>query len=211
MSLEKKIDNFIEKLKNFDKSSIKRKIFNPYAEYDENDISPLAPCIRCVNLKNFLLSNSDADYILIAESPSSGARYTGIAMTSEKVIEKYNLKNLSYTSFNQKKTRKGEITASKVWEQISKSKNKFVLWNSFAFNIVENDKHWFENPEKKEVELNIDLLKDFMDMFPKAKIVAVGKTAQNALNMLNIKDFECVRHPSNDFKNEFKEQFKKYL
>ena len=127
MTLENKIDNFIEKLKSFDKSSIKRKIFNPYIEYDENDISPFAPCIRCANLKNFLLSNSDANYILIAESPSTGARYTGIAMTSEKVIEKYGLKNLSYTSFNQKKTRKGEITASKVQYSLILKANQHYL------------------------------------------------------------------------------------
>ena len=42
------------------------------------------------------------------------------------------------------------------------------------------------------------------------KIITIGKTAQNALNILNFSNFESIRHPSNDFKKEFPEQFRKY-
>lgn len=211
MEFEKKIDDFITKLKNFDKAKLERKIFNPWADFDENDISKNAPKIRCSNLKNFLLKTKSADYILIAESPSLGARFSGVAMTSEKVIKDYGLFNFEFTSLNFKKSPKAEMTATKVWREISKSNKIFTLWNAFAFNINEKEGRWFENPTKEELFSNIDILKSFLSLFPNAKIITVGKTAKNALEILNFKDFESVRHPSNDFKKEFQIQMEKFI
>lgn len=208
-----KVISFVNKLKTFDSSNFKRKIFNPWKQYDETDFSANSPEIRCNNLINYLVNLENADYILIAESPSAGARYSGIAMTSEKVIEKYKLNYCSYSSKNYLKNKKGEITASKVWNEISKSNKKFVLWNVFAFNIIKDEtkNKWFEKPDDKEIEQNIALISEFLKLFPKSKIIALGKTAQLALNALKIENFECVRHPSNDFKKEFPQQIKKFL
>ena len=98
---EKKVDEFIYNLLNFDKSIFKRKIFNPWIEFDESDISPNAPKLRTSNLKKYLLNHKEAKYILIAESPSTGARYSGIAMTSEKVINANNFE-YDFTSIKSK-------------------------------------------------------------------------------------------------------------
>lgn len=208
---EKKVNSFIEKLLNFDKTIFKRNIFNPWIEYDETDISSNAAKIRTSNLKKYLLNQKNAQYVLIAESPSTGARYTGIAMTSEKVI---NTNNLAY-EFTSKKSQEGkyiyELTAKKVWDEILKKKDNFVMWNAFAFNISEKAGRWFENPTEEELKQNIDILISFLSLYNKAKIVAIGKTAQNALQILNFNDFESIRHPSNDFKKEFPIQFKKYI
>ena len=92
-NFEKKVNEFIEKLLRTDKTTFKRNIFNPWTDFDDSDISEDAPKIRTKNLKNYLLNQKNASYILIAESPSTGARYSGIAMTSEKVI---NANNLGY-------------------------------------------------------------------------------------------------------------------
>lgn len=88
----KKVEYFISLLKTFDSSVLSnaKYIFNPWIESDETDIDN-AQDIRCDNLRNYLLQIEKADYILIAESPSKGARYTGIAMTSEKVIKECDL------------------------------------------------------------------------------------------------------------------------
>ena len=141
---------------NFDTSIFKRKIFNPWAEFDDSDISSDAPKIRTDNLKKYLLNQKNAKYILIAESPSLGARYSGIAMTSEKVI---NANNLSY-KFSSKKSESGkyiyELTAKKVWDEIIEKKENFVMWNAFAYNIHEKEGRWFENPT---IEDKINLLK----------------------------------------------------
>jgi Fe-S cluster biosynthesis and repair protein YggX len=208
---EEEVNIFVNKLINYDTNKFERAIFNPWKEFDETDISEQAPTFRVENLKRYLITQKDAQYILIAESPSTGARYSGIAMTSEKVIK---ANDLGY-KFTSAKSKEGkyiyELTAKKVWDEILKSKNKFVMWNAFAFNIHESEKRWFENPTDKELENNLDLLNDFLALYKTAKIITVGKTAQNALNVLGFKDFESIRHPSNDFKKEFPEQFKKYL
>lgn len=217
MQKEQKINNFIEKLKNFDSKILNRKIFNPWKEFDENDLGEISPKTRCQNLKNYLLGLDNPKYILIAESPSTGARYSGIAMTSEKVIKNYELDkkyNLSYSSKNYEKSPKYEMTANKVWAEILKSNNGFALWNAFAFNILKDEnskKRWFETPDKNEISTNLELLQDFIDIFPDAKIIALGKTAANALETMGFQDIPYIRHPSNDFKKEFPAQIARYL
>ena len=210
-NFEKKVNDFIEKLLSFDKSTFKRNIFNPWVEFDESDISLDAPKIRINNLKKYLQDHKDASYILIAESPSTGARYSGIAMMSEKVI---NICKLDYEFSSLKSKDKKyvyELTAKKVWDEIFNQKNNFVMWNAFAFNIHEKNGRWFENPTEEELKKNMYILNSFLSLYENAKIITVGKTAQNALNILGFKDFESIRHPSNDFKKEFPQQFKKYL
>ena len=207
---EKKINDFIKKLTIFDKSIFNRNIFNPWVEFDESDISSDAPKIRVENLKKYLLNQKNAKYILIAESPSLGARYSGIAMTSEKVIK---TNNLDY-HFSSKKSEMGkyvyELTAKKVWDEMISKKENFAMWNAFAFNIHEKKGRWFENPTEEELKGNLDILNSFLALYADAKIITVGKTAQNALEILNFKNFESIRHPSNDFKKEFPRQFEKY-
>ena len=208
---EKKVNEFVEKLINTDKTKFKRNIFNPWVEFDESDISDNAPNIRTANLKKYLLNHKNASYVLIAESPSAGARYSGIAMTSEKVI---NTNNLEY-GYSSKKSKDGkyvyELTAKKVWDEILDKKENFVMWNAFAFNIHEKDGRWFENPTIEELEQNLDILNSFLALYKDAQIITVGKTAQNALEILKFSNFESIRHPSNDFKKEFPQQFKKYV
>jgi hypothetical protein len=211
INFENKVNNFIEKLLNFDKSIFKRNIFNPWLEFDETDISPEAPKIRTSNLKKYLLNQEGAKYVLIAESPSTGARYTGLAMTSEKVIH---TNNLGY-EYSSKKSICGkyvyELTAKKVWDEILVRKENFAMWNAFAFNISEKQGRWFENPTEEELRQNLDILNSFLSLYNEAKIITVGKTAQNALEILGFINFESIRHPSNDFKKEFPEQFRKFL
>ena len=140
-----------------------------------------------------------------------GARYTGIAMTSEKVINAQGY-DFDYSSLKSKdKKYVYELTAKKVWDEISSKKEKFVMWNAFAFNIHEKYGRWFENPTEEELKQNLHILNHFLDLYKNAKIITVGKTAQNALEILGFKNFESIRHPSNDFKKEFPQQFKKYL
>lgn len=213
------VENFIKELKNFDTKNLSRAkyIFNPWTTSDESDIENASE-IRCKNLNNYLLSIENPAYIFIAESPSKGARYTGIAMTSEKSIKEYKLP-FQYTSKNYKKYKRGESTATKVWREIKKSDacwKNFVFWNAFAFNIHKDVGKWFENPLPDELEKNKNILESFINIYPNAKIIAIGAKAKEALCNLVIKDIEVVRHPSNDYAKRgegktFPEQITKFL
>ena len=72
-NFDKKVDKFIEKILKTNKNSFKRNVFNPWNEFDETDISSEAPKIRTNNLRKYLLNHKNAKYVLIAESPSTGA------------------------------------------------------------------------------------------------------------------------------------------
>lgn len=205
----KKVEYFISLLKTFDSSVLSnaKYIFNPWIESDETDIDN-AQDIRCNNLRNYLLQIGKADYILIAESPSKGARYTGIAMTSEKVIKECDLP-FQCTS---KKRAIYELTASKVWNEIKTSKKSFVLWNAFAFNIHKGKNKWFENPIPEELKANKHILEYFTkELYPSTTIIALGKTAKTALETLEVKNFYSIRHPSNDYNKEFPKQISEFL
>lgn len=209
MNFEEKINNFIDYLKNYDMSKFGKSstIFNPWIEQDKTDIDNAAE-IRCQNLKKFLLSQKNAKVILIAESPSTGARYTGIPMTSEKTIKEYeylsNIK-LNYSSKNNKKYKRGERTANTVWKEISKTNkyDSFVFWNAFPFNFHEKEKSWFRTPTKIELNISKDILEEFCKLYPNAQIISLGQSAQKALNSIDKNNFKAIRHPSNDYKNEF--------
>ena len=223
-SYEEQVDNFIEKLlKTFDaeEKRLRRKeyIFNQWNCCDETDVENACK-IRCKNLKNYILSKKAEkekkkgnSYILIAESPSLGGRYTGIALTSEHITDNYNLDfSLKCTSVNNKKEKLFERTADIVWEEITKSKNNvFIFWNAFAFNIHKKPKKWFEKPYVEELLANKEILQTFLGLFPNAKIIALGTTAEKALKKLNIDYEEKIRHPSMDFNKEFPKGIKKYL
>lgn len=214
------VENFIKELKKFDTKNLSRAkyIFNPWTTSDESDINKNAHIIRCSNLENYLLNIENPDYILIAESPSKGARYTGIAMTSEKSIKEYKLP-FQYTSKNYKKYKRGESTATKVWREIKKSDacwKNFVFWNAFAFNIHKDAGKWFENPLPDELEKNKNILESFINIYPNAKIIAIGNNAKMALNSLGKMNIEYIRHPSNDYAKRgegktFPEQISKFL
>ena len=208
---EKKIDTLIDKLKHFNSDGF---VFNPWADTNQNDDQSIdAPLIRRENLKKYLLEHKNAKYILLAESPSYGCHYTGIAMTSEFVMkDKYPDIFKGYKTTSKTGAVK-ENTAAIVWEVINKHEKDFVLWNTFVLQTYkENNKNDFSprKPNKKEIESGLEILKDFLELFSKCKIISVGKTAQNAFLKYNLGKSEYVRHPSRGGKNHFCEGMKHY-
>ena len=201
---EQKIDTLIDKLKNFESRGA---VFNPWADTNENDCETVnAPLVRRQNLKKYLLEHKSAKYILLAESPSYGCHYTGIAMTSEDVIQNKYPQFFNGYKTTSKSGNVKETTASIVWEVINKNEKDFVLWNTFVLQTYkENAKGDFSprKPKQKEIATGLEILKDFLELFNERKIISVGRTAQNTLLKYNLGASEYVRHPSFGGKNDF--------
>lgn len=201
---ENKVDKLIEKLKKYKSCE---NIFNPWSDTDKNDKCSKAPQLRCENLKKYLLSHKNAKYIMLAESPSHGCHYTGIAMTSERVIRQYPHLFSGYkTTSLSGDVREG--TAAYVWEMIQESEKNFVLWNAFVFQTYKNN-FSPRKPSAAELKDGIDILREFLELFPKRKeIIAVGKTAENILlknKILADNDkYRYIRHPSCGGVSEFR-------
>lgn len=203
---ENKVDDFIDTLK---KHSNIITVFNPWADSDENFDTKNAVEIRCNNLKKYLLSRENAEYVLVAEAPGHrGCRFSGIPLTSERIIKKYELEGLQRSSAKKggqavKESGFAEPTATIVWEIIGNNK-KFVFWNIFPFHPYKPEKpHSNRHPSYEEIDKTSKILKEFLKLFPKAQVFTVGKIAEKYFNN---KDIKSLRHPCFGGKEEFKKR-----
>ena len=197
-----KEEQFKQNVENFIETLAKTKIdcfFNPWAEDGKQEGAALE---RCKNLQKFLLERQNPKFILIGEAPSYGARFTGIPMTSEKILTEY-LEGYYLTSKND--TPIEENTAKTVWEVIKNDDKKFVMWNAFAFN--KNIEGEYVEPKIEDItnDYNKKLFKMFLELYPNGNIITVGRSAQIAISYV-ISDY--VRHPSHGGTNIFLEEMK---
>lgn len=205
---EEKIEKFIELLKKYETPKDR---FNPWQQSDKSDISS-APALRCYNLKKYLMERPNPKYILIGESPSIGARYTGIAMTSEEIFKNSNLFN-EYACTSKVQDTK-EKTASIVWNDLKEyGQENFVIWNAYAFNS-KCFKSWYKKASATEKKESIykEILTTFFDIFDyeNSVVIAVGRDAEKSCKDFG---FDCIylRHPSRGGQNKFVEGLKEII
>ena len=190
-------------------------IFNPWADYDAvYDLSAASPTYRLEHLRQYMVERlQTARYLLIAEAPGyCGAKFSGIAMTSERNLLESNAQLLDNLYFNGPKHRtsnpssdlinnKGmlERTATIVWDKVLSvglNPHEFVLWNCFAWHPHKpGDRMSNRAPSKAEKLAGTECLQRFLEMFPGRTVLSIGDHSQGLLSGLNV-DFKSLRHPS---------------
>lgn len=200
-------------------------VFNPWFDSDtENDMDKTAPEKRLSNLKSYLNERTQADYLLLAEALGyQGGHFTGIAMTSERIIlgNKSDIailpdhvcrSKLQRTS-NQKEHKDGfnEPTASIVWQKLIAEKldtKNFIFWNAFPWHPYKSPDNILSNRTPNTVELKEGevVLRALIQAFNFKKIIALGNKADSILKPLEI-DAVKVRHPAMGGAQLFREQF----
>jgi hypothetical protein len=224
------ITQFISELKSYTSPEI----YNPWVDFDgELDIGKKAPLIRCDQLERYLrLRLREAKYILVAEALGyQGGHFSGIAMTSERIILGYhsrvgssavigcNGKRTSNSEHsNIKKTCKekgyNEPTATIVWESIienCKSPLEVVLWNIFPFHPFKKEGLLTNRtPSSAELEVGAAYLRSLHNIIPNSKIIAIGAKSDETLTKFGIKH-SAVPHPANGGANEYRTQIAKLL
>lgn len=231
----KKIEDFIETLKNFDMDKMDN-VFNPWKDYDENhDFDKYSPEIRCCNLCKYLTARKDATYILIAEAPGfQGCHFSGVPMTSERLIlqDKYGLGKIGLNLQRTSKTNLTNVpkivqdfgfcepTATIVWNQIVDEigidSKDFVLWNAFPFHPYKYENNMLTNrkPKKKEILDTKIILSLFLELFDKKqRIICIGNVSKNTLGNILKVDFKLdkVRHPANGGANDFRNEIQNLI
>lgn len=216
------ISKFVESLK-----KTPRGLFNPWYHQDKkNDLVPNAPDIRRKQLETYLTERKQsAKYLFIAEALGyQGGHFTGIAMTSERILlgfqeEKYGVKpeHVFKTEQPNRTSRpdlveKGmsEPTATIMWGALTDlgiDPYEVVLWNAVPWHPYNPQKGMLSNrtPLAGEMEAGLKHLKKFISLFNNPKIVAVGRKCEQSLSELEI-EYIGVRHPANGGAPKFRRQ-----
>lgn len=218
------VQNFIASLKRTPAG-----LFNPWYHSDKrNDCTPDAPMVRRNQLEAYLSERTDrARYLFIAEALGyQGGHFTGIAMTSERILlghqeEKYGIKPEDvFKSLKPQRTSKKEVnslgmsepTATIMWGALTDlgiDPYETVLWNSVPWHPYKKSKGMLSNrtPTIEELQAGLKHLESFLNLFPKAKVIAVGRKCEQSLTELEV-PHTGVRHPANGGAPKFREQLK---
>lgn len=221
------IDQFVAHLREIETGA---GIANPYNCFEyQVDVTATAFCQRGHQLSAYLRHRQQtAQVILVAEAPGyQGARFSGIAMTSERILSgQYNFVTeqdvlgqvglFRRTSAiaacrNEPERQHGfaEPTATVVWQQLMAEGREanVVLWNTFPFHPHRGAEPLSNRqPTQQEIDVHAGVLAELRGLFnPNCQIVAVGNIARDHLLRMGV-EADHVRHPSNGGITEFRQQ-----
>ncbi|NBC04912.1 MAG: uracil-DNA glycosylase, partial [Bacteroidetes bacterium] len=195
---------------------------------NEHDETEDAPEIRRQQLKTYLSERIEtAKYLFIAEALGyQGGHFTGIAMTSERILlghqePKYGVRpEHVFQTIKPQRTssptviEKGmsEPTATIMWGaliDLGINPYEVVLWNAVPWHPYKPDQGLLSNrtPTTEELDAGLEHLKSFMNLFEDVEMVAVGRKCELSLSQLGV-DHIPVRHPANGGAPKFRRQVK---
>ena len=175
-------------------------LFNPYCDLDRELDLATAPRRRRSNLREYLRAHRLAKRVLVGEAAGyNGCRFSGIPFTGEDLL--VGDKPLPWTSgrslsrSSRGEALRSERSANIVWSAIAGDR-RLVLWNAVPWHphrrgeALSNRK-----PTGKEEAAGRHLLGTFLELYPDAFPVAVGRVAEAAVEKLG-KNAIYLRHPS---------------
>ena len=219
----KEIDDFISKLATYSAPLV----CNPWQDEDPAlDIKGAAE-IRRENLSTYLTRRIGCAKILfIAEACGyQGGRFTGIAMTCERMLlsrhptvsaemilgRKGRRTGRADSPFPLKETQRqdgfNEPTDTVVWNGAAEAglaPEEFLLWNIFPFHPhKENAPLTNRTPTDEELAAGLSFAKQLIDIFTPKLIFAIGRKSEETLQAAGISSIP-LRHPANGGANLFR-------
>lgn len=200
-------------------------VFNPWRHRDPlHDAGSNGPAIRRHQLRAYLADRRNATLILLAEALGyQGGHFTGIAMTSERLL----LGHLRHKGLGPEMVFRGtprrtsredirpdgftEPTATIVWgamRELGLDPRGVILWNAFPWHPFKPGIGLLSNrtPSEDEVLLGRPVLLALKSLIPQAEVLAVGQKSAALLAAMGIAA-PALRHPANGGAGQFREQF----
>jgi hypothetical protein len=188
-------------------------VANPYRDEIAGLDRPAAARRRRANLEAYVERVGRPRLVLVGEALGyRGGRFSGIAFTSERQLaggERWRLPwgggPFSATSRNPQLWL--EPSGSVVWGALGGQAAGVLLWNAFPWHP------WGQRgplsnrtPERGMVLANLHVLDRVLAEVGAAQIAAVGRTAETALETLDVRELTRLRHPAHGGAATFRRQ-----
>lgn len=226
------VERFMKRLQAFSAPQV----FNPWKDYDERyDIHKRSSLIRRRQLSAYLEERiGKTKMLIIAEAVGyQGGRFTGIAMTCERMLLGFhptvsstmvfsgveptrtsNGSSVFITKQTQREKGFNEPTDSVVWNAMldaNMDPYEVVLWNIFPFHPYKVDNGLTNRtPTKEELDQGWAYTSELMKLFPDAQILGVGQKSSQTLQDYGVNVQATLRHPANGGAGLYKQQFKEF-
>lgn len=185
-------------------------VFNPWVHHDDStDLAGDAPAAR----RSRLLAHLDvaARHVLIGEAAGyQGCKVSGMPFTSERLILAGAIPRISKPAARlTARTRPwSEPSATTVWGTLQALgiAEHTVLWNAYPWHPHKPGLlHSNRTPTRTERLVGVPVLHALLDLFPGARVFAVGRNAEASLQEMGI-TATPLRHPSMGGAMEFRRQ-----
>ncbi len=202
--------------------------FNPWADFDPDYDVAHARSIRKAQLERYLARRlSSARILIVAEACGyQGGRFTGIAMTCERMMLSLHARVNAQMVIGvpgrrtsrrdspflpkdiQRKNGFNEPTDTVVWDaclSAGLSPEEFLLWNIFPFHPHQRGRMLTNRtPTDEELAIGLEYTKALLALTGPLPLFAVGKKSETTLTAAGYAA-TGLRHPANGGANLFRE------
>jgi len=184
-------------------------LFHPWRDRCPHDAPGNGPAERLARLAAHL--DSDARWILVGEAPGyQGCRYSGVAFTSERLLIDGAIPRVPRVlgRLAVRERPFSEPSATIVWKALNRAgiADQTVLWNALQLHPHISGMPWTNRtPNPAELAHGEAAMHRLVEAFPRARIVAVGRKAEQLLASAGVPVHVAVRHPANGGATAFTE------
>lgn len=174
-------------------------VFNPWSDEDAGNSRPHNDAATRLARLSAHLATTPAQLLIGEASGYQGCRVSGIPFTSERLILAGDIPRVVSNERLSTRVRPwSEPSATTVWKTLHELgiSPSTVLWNAFPWHPFHPRKPLSNRtPTPAERERGLPVLRALLDLFPKARVFAVGRHAEQALQEVG-RVAVALRHPS---------------
>jgi hypothetical protein len=180
-------------------------VFNPWAETDPLDLA--TGCGTAAGGPRGRLARLRAHFdvsprlVLVGEASGyQGCHFSGLPFTNEKLLLAGCIPRIRVAQRLTSRPRPWcEPSATVVWGTLHALglAERTVLWNAFPWHPFRPGRPYSNRaPTRAELDAGAEVLAAVLGVFHRARLVAVGRVAERALDALGRRPEATVRHPS---------------
>lgn len=138
------------------------------------------------------------EIMFLGEAPGyNGARYSGLAFTSEQIINDHPFfTGQNFRFINEPPNLRSELSANTVWRVLNQHDIQPLIWNIFPFHPHKPGRtHSNRTPTMNELRMGRQFTLQLLEMFEIRHIVSLGRKAESQMNEIH-GSAHYVRHPA---------------